>query len=152
MPSSVTATEAARRFSDLLNRSQFDPDLYDPEVWAAAAAGAGTKYFVVTAKHHEGFCLWDSQLTDYKAPNTPAHRDLLRYGTPRGLLDPAALGSAGDAGVRRKSSARSTNPAAGAGRLRGTLLLRPPSRSVTPSELPSAALRRAICPPAGPLV
>ena len=29
-------------------------------------------------KHHEGFCLWDSKLTDYKAPNTPAGRDLLR--------------------------------------------------------------------------
>src|SRR5262245_58095285 len=44
----------------------FDPDLYDPEQWAQAAAGAGMKYFVVTTKHHEGFCLWDSQLTDYK--------------------------------------------------------------------------------------
>jgi len=56
----------------------FDPDLYDPEQWAAAAAGAGMKYFVVTSKHHEGFCLWDSKLTDYKAPDTPAGRDLLR--------------------------------------------------------------------------
>jgi len=36
------------------------------------------KYFVVTTKHHEGFCLWDTKLTDYKAPNTPAGRDLLR--------------------------------------------------------------------------
>ncbi|MGB2998117.1 MAG: alpha-L-fucosidase [Phycisphaerae bacterium] len=56
----------------------FDPDLYDPKLWAAAAAGAGMKYFVVTTKHHEGFCLWDSKLADYKAPNTPAGRDLLR--------------------------------------------------------------------------
>ncbi len=55
----------------------FDPDLYDPRQWAAAAAGAGMKYFVVTTKHHEGFCLWDSALTDYKAPNTPCGRDLL---------------------------------------------------------------------------
>ena len=36
------------------------------------------KYAVLTTKHHEGFCLWDSALTDYKAPNTPAGRDLLR--------------------------------------------------------------------------
>jgi alpha-L-fucosidase len=36
------------------------------------------KYFVVTTKHHEGFCLFDSALTDYKATNTPAGRDLLR--------------------------------------------------------------------------
>ncbi len=57
---------------------RFDPDLYDPAAWAAAAAGAGMKYFVITTKHHEGFCLWDSALTDYKAPNTPAGRDLLR--------------------------------------------------------------------------
>ncbi len=56
----------------------FDPDLYDPDVWAAAAEGAGMKYFVITTKHHEGFCLWDTALTDYKAPNTPAGRDLLR--------------------------------------------------------------------------
>jgi len=57
---------------------RFDPDLYDPDQWAEAAAGAGMRYFVVTTKHHEGFCLWDSKLTDYKAPNTPAGRDLLR--------------------------------------------------------------------------
>jgi len=56
----------------------FDPDLYDPNLWAAAASDAGMKYFVITTKHHEGFCLWDSALTDYKAPNTPAGRDLLR--------------------------------------------------------------------------
>ena len=56
----------------------FDPDLYDPKLWAKAAASAGMKYFVVTTKHHEGFCLWDSKLTDYKATNTPAVRDLLR--------------------------------------------------------------------------
>lgn len=56
----------------------FDPDLYDPDLWAKAASDAGMKYFVVTTKHHEGFCLWDSELTDYKAPNTPAGRDLLR--------------------------------------------------------------------------
>jgi alpha-L-fucosidase len=56
----------------------FDPDLYDPARWADAAADAGMKYFVVTTKHHDGFCLWDTKLTDYKAPNTPAKRDLLR--------------------------------------------------------------------------
>ena len=56
----------------------FDPDLYDPAVWAKAAAGAGMKYFVVTTKHHDGFCLWDSALTDYKATRTPVGQDLLR--------------------------------------------------------------------------
>ncbi len=55
----------------------FDPDLYDPNLWAKAASDAGMKYFVVTTKHHEGFCLWDTQLTDYKATNTPYGKDLL---------------------------------------------------------------------------
>lgn len=58
--------------------TRFDPDLYNPELWAKAADDAGMKYFVITTKHHEGFCLWDTQYTDYKAPNTPAKRDLLR--------------------------------------------------------------------------
>jgi len=57
---------------------RFDPDLYDPEAWAEACAGAGMKYFVITTKHHEGFCLWDSKHTEYKATRTPAQRDLLR--------------------------------------------------------------------------
>ncbi|MDA8264488.1 MAG: alpha-L-fucosidase [Actinomycetota bacterium] len=56
----------------------FDPDLFDPKAWAAEASNAGMKYFVITTKHHEGFCLWDSKLTDYKVTNTPAGRDLLR--------------------------------------------------------------------------
>ncbi len=57
--------------------ARFDPDLYDPDRWAEAASRAGMKYFVITTKHHEGFCLWDSGLTDYKATCTPAGRDLL---------------------------------------------------------------------------
>jgi alpha-L-fucosidase len=57
---------------------RFDPDRYDPDAWAAMAARAGMKYVVITAKHHEGFCLWDSKLTDYTAVNSPAKRDLLR--------------------------------------------------------------------------
>ncbi len=56
----------------------FDPDLYDPAVWAAEAKNAGMRYAVFTSKHHDGFCLWDSDLTDYKATNTPARRDVLK--------------------------------------------------------------------------
>ena len=55
----------------------FDPDLYDPTEWARAAKAAGMKYFVITTKHHEGFCLWDSKLTDYKATKTPYGKDLI---------------------------------------------------------------------------
>jgi alpha-L-fucosidase len=56
----------------------FDPDLYDPAAWADEAWRAGMRYVVVTTKHHDGFCLWDSALTDYKATSTPYGRDLLR--------------------------------------------------------------------------
>jgi len=57
--------------------NHFDPDLYDPREWARLAKNAGMKYFVITTKHHEGFCLWDTKYTDYKATNTPYGKDLL---------------------------------------------------------------------------
>lgn len=57
----------------------FQPDLFDPVAWAQLARAAGMKYMVITAKHHDGFCLWDSQFTDYKATAAPrCRRDLLR--------------------------------------------------------------------------
>jgi alpha-L-fucosidase len=56
----------------------FNPDLYDPAAWARAAKNAGMKYFVITTKHHEGFCLWDSKYTDYKATKTPYGKDLIK--------------------------------------------------------------------------
>ncbi len=57
---------------------EFDPVDFDPKAWAKAAKNAGMKYAVLTAKHHDGFCLFDSELTDYKATNTKAGRDLVR--------------------------------------------------------------------------
>ena len=56
----------------------FDPDLYDPKEWARQAKAAGMKYVVMTTKHHEGFCMFDTKYTDYKCTNTPAGRDLVR--------------------------------------------------------------------------
>jgi len=56
----------------------FNPDLYNPAEWARMAKAAGMKYAVITSKHHEGFCLFDSEFTDYKATNTPVERDLLK--------------------------------------------------------------------------
>jgi alpha-L-fucosidase len=67
------STEAYQPYFD-----EFNPARYDPRAWARLARQAGQKYAVMTAKHHDGFCLFDSALTDYKAPNTPAGRDLLR--------------------------------------------------------------------------
>jgi alpha-L-fucosidase len=56
----------------------FDPDLYNPKEWARMAKEAGMKYVVLTAKHHEGFCNWDSKFTDYKSTNTPYGKDILK--------------------------------------------------------------------------
>jgi alpha-L-fucosidase len=56
---------------------EFDPTLYDPKAWAKAAKEAGQRYAVITAKNHDGFCLFDSSLTDFKATNTPAGKDLI---------------------------------------------------------------------------
>ncbi len=56
----------------------FNPDLFDAKAWAKSAKEAGMKYVVFTTKHHEGFCLWDSQYTDYKVTNTPYGKDLLK--------------------------------------------------------------------------
>ena len=57
---------------------EFNPKDYDPREWAKLAKQAGMKYAVITAKHHDGFCLFDSKLTDYKVTNTPVGRDLLK--------------------------------------------------------------------------
>lgn len=56
----------------------FNPDLFNPQEWARLAKLAGMKYFVITTKHHEGFCLWDSKSTDYKVTNTPYGKDLIK--------------------------------------------------------------------------
>ncbi|MBR6525056.1 MAG: alpha-L-fucosidase [Clostridia bacterium] len=56
----------------------FNPDLFDAKEWARQAKAAGMKYAVLTTKHHEGFCLFDSQYTDYKITNTPFGRDLVK--------------------------------------------------------------------------
>lgn len=56
----------------------FNPVDFDPVAWAKKAKAAGMKYAVLTTKHHEGFCLFDSKFTNYKATNTPARRDLVK--------------------------------------------------------------------------
>ena len=57
---------------------EFNPINYNPQAWARAAKEAGMKYVVMTAKHHDGFCLFDSKLTEYKSTNTKAKRDLIK--------------------------------------------------------------------------
>lgn len=57
---------------------RFDPDLFKAREWVRQAKSAGMRYMVLTAKHHEGFCLWDTKTTDYKVTKTPFGRDLVR--------------------------------------------------------------------------
>lgn len=57
---------------------RFNPDLYDPVRWAAQAKAAGMKYVVLTARHHEGFSLWDTQYSEFKSTNTPVASDLIK--------------------------------------------------------------------------
>ena len=56
----------------------FNPKPNAARAWAALAKSAGQKYMVMTTKHHEGFCHWDSKLTDYCAPRQGPGRDLVR--------------------------------------------------------------------------
>ena len=53
----------------------FEADRFDPRAWARAAKDAGMRYAVLTTKHHDGFCLFDSALTDYTVMQTPYGRD-----------------------------------------------------------------------------
>jgi alpha-L-fucosidase len=65
-----------REYEKLADR--FVPKPNAARAWAALAKRAGMKYMVMTTKHHEGFCHFDSKLTDYCAPKRAANRDLVR--------------------------------------------------------------------------
>jgi alpha-L-fucosidase len=56
---------------------RFNPRRFNADEWVAAARAAGARYITVTAKHHDGFCLFNSALTDYKITRTPFGRDLI---------------------------------------------------------------------------
>ena len=55
----------------------FKPRYFDAAAWARLAKAAGMKYMVLTAKHHDGFCLFDSQYTDFTSVKTAAQRDFV---------------------------------------------------------------------------
>jgi alpha-L-fucosidase len=57
--------------------SRFNPSEFDADAWVDLARRAGARYMTVTAKHHDGFCMFDSALTGYKVTNTPFGRDLI---------------------------------------------------------------------------
>jgi alpha-L-fucosidase len=57
---------------------QFNPVKFDAREWVQLAKDAGQKYIVITSKHHDGFCMFDSALTDYDIMSTPFGRDVLK--------------------------------------------------------------------------
>ncbi len=59
-------------------REQFNPVNFDAQKWVRMAKDAGMKYIVITSKHHDGFCLFDSKQTDFDVMSTPFKRDILK--------------------------------------------------------------------------
>jgi len=56
----------------------FNPTNFNAAEWVGLAKAAGTKYIVITSKHHDGFCIFDSRYTDYDITSTPFKRDILK--------------------------------------------------------------------------
>ena len=57
----------------------FNPTMFDADAWVTMAKNAGMKYIVITAKHHEGFALWDSKVSDYDVMDkAPFKRDVIK--------------------------------------------------------------------------
>ena len=56
--------------------AKFNPEDFDAEAWVRIAQKTGMRYIVITAKHHDGFCMFDAPGTDYKITNTPFGRDI----------------------------------------------------------------------------
>ena len=72
-------------FMDRINASdyarladKFSAPAFDAAAWARTAKQAGMRYMVLTTRHHDGFCLFDSKVSAYNSMNTPAHRDFVR--------------------------------------------------------------------------
>lgn len=57
--------------------ARFNPVRFDPDAWVSLAKSAGQRYMVFTTKHHDGFCMFDSEFTNYKIANTPYGKDIV---------------------------------------------------------------------------
>lgn len=72
---------------------EFNPVKFNPDIWLDIAQAAGMEYIVLTTKHHDGFCLWNTAQTDFNVMQTPYRRDIVgllaeachRRGLPLGL-------------------------------------------------------------------
>jgi alpha-L-fucosidase len=57
---------------------QFNPTKFNADQWVAIAKSTGMKYIVLTTKHHDGFCMWDTKQTDYNIMHSPFGRDVCK--------------------------------------------------------------------------
>ncbi len=73
-PSKSVGTVPVEEYDNLYK--QFNPTQFDADRWVNIAEQAGMKYMVLTAKHCDGFCLWNSQVSDYNISHTPFGRDI----------------------------------------------------------------------------
>lgn len=71
----TTAQIPVEEYEQLLER--FDPLAFDADAWVRMAKAAGMRYIVTTTKHHDGFALFDSQVSDYDVMATPFGRDIM---------------------------------------------------------------------------
>jgi alpha-L-fucosidase len=71
---SGTGSIPAEEYDNLYK--QFNPTEFNADEWVALAQAAGMKYLVFTSKHHDGFCMFDTRLSDYKITNSPFKRDI----------------------------------------------------------------------------
>ncbi len=81
LPARHEWVKSKERMSNQEYQKYFDhfyPDLYNPREWAKKAKDAGMKYMVITTKHHDGFCLWDTKHTDYNVMYTAWGKDLIK--------------------------------------------------------------------------
>ncbi|MBN1388858.1 MAG: alpha-L-fucosidase [Bacteroidales bacterium] len=72
----TTAQIPLETYDELLD--QFNPVEFNADQWVKMAKDAGMKYIVITSKHHDGFCLFDSEYTDFDVMSTPFKRDILK--------------------------------------------------------------------------
>ncbi len=57
---------------------QFNPANFNADEWVSIASAAGMKYIILTTKHHDGFCLWNTRQTDFNIMNSPLNRDVVK--------------------------------------------------------------------------
>lgn len=72
----TTAKIPLEEYNKFVN--EFNPTKFNANEWAKMANEAGMKYMVITSKHHDGFCLFNSEFTDFDVMSTPFKRDILK--------------------------------------------------------------------------